>query len=120
MGDPTAYAMSMGRQDREGYEQSPYSETAWAGPSTHPHTLWSWMHCFVSCPHLKMIMVTTFSRSQSWNEDQMWSIHGENLEQCLAHRKDSIHVSWNLVYSLWAVTLQVLAGDCPPSAMVPM
>lgn len=50
----------------------------------------------------------------------MCSFPEENLEQCLAHWKDSIHVGYNLVYILWAVILQALADDCPWLAMVLM
>ena len=32
------------------------------------------------------------------NEDYMQSIYRKNFKQCLAQCKDSIHVSYNLVY----------------------
>ena len=50
----------------------------------------------------------------------MGSICRENLEQCLAHCKDSIYVSYFLVYILWMVILQGLADDYPPLATVLM
>lgn len=77
-------------------------------------------HGYITLLHVlicKMGMVTIFSISQSWWEE-MYSIHGENLEQCLAHCKDTIHGSFSLFYILWIVILQVLVDDGPPLAIV--
>lgn len=48
----------------------------------------------------------------------MWSIHGENLAQYLAHYKDSIQVNYNLACISRAVILQALADEGQPLAIV--